>query len=127
MGLKEARIQITNRFGETENTILTVRKFNDLDLWLGGQVGMGVYENEQQRQRLANKDIWFIEVSAEEIQAAMMQQGLVAFVISDAIWEIARTQKFIPDWEWFEEEGKANGYVLKMKSLDDLGVTPTEL
>lgn len=94
MGLKIAKFKIVDRFGRTDNCLLTWAGA-DINYGRAGSIRFAVFENEAEWQRGNQKDTFVLPITPEEVLGMFTRSGVVAIEISDASWELAQSTKFI--------------------------------
>ena len=116
MGLKIATLQFVNRFGGTENALLTWSGA-DINYGKAGSVRFGVFENADEWARGNQKDTFVLPITEAEVLAMFQRTGNVALEISEASWDLAATTPFIRSRVIDQESGEP---VINLFSLTDL-------
>lgn len=123
MGLKIATLQFTNRFGGTENALLTWSGA-DINYGNAGSVRFGVYENADEWARGNRKDTFVLPISEAEVLAMFQRTGNVALEISEASWTLAETTPFIQSRVIDAETGVPS---MSLFSLSELNAQITDI
>ena len=123
MGLKIATLRFTNRFGGTENALLTWSGA-DINYGKAGSVRFGVYENADEWARGNQKDTFVLPISEAEVLAMFQRTGNVALEISEASWALAETTPFIQSRVIDAETGVPS---MSLFSLSELNAVITDI
>lgn len=116
MGLKIAKFRIVDRFGRSENCLLSWSGA-DINYGKAGSIRFAVFENEAEYARNNQKDTFVLPISAEEVLAMFQRVGNVALEISDASWDLAQSTKFITSRV---EDSETGTITFEQFSLTDL-------
>lgn len=93
--LKVATFQYTDRFGTLQTAYLTWSGA-DINYGSDGSVRFACFENEAEAMRGNRKELFVMPITAQHVAEMFTRQGVVAFEVSDASWELAQELKFIP-------------------------------